>query len=208
MDVIIVSKTHMNDSACVGAITGSGRFVRLLKTNGFNQDVDTKLEVGDVYTIKYTERPNKKAPHVEDILVSEMNFKSSFESIEKMVDYLKGRLNIKIWEGAPDVLFDGKLNWTERGSGFINEENGLPENSVGFWCPDRDLNMRIFYEKVRYNYPNINGWRSFPYVGCEEPVETIGAGSLVRVSLARWWDTKGKTEDRCSLQISGWYILK
>ena len=51
MDVIIVSKTHMNDSACVGAITGSGRFVRLLKTNGFNQDVDTKLEVGDVYTI-------------------------------------------------------------------------------------------------------------------------------------------------------------
>ena len=46
-----------------------------------------------------------------------------------------------------------------------------------------------------------------PYVGFEEAVETIPAGTLVRVSLARWWDTNGTTEDRCSLQLSGWYGL-
>ena len=35
MDVIIVSKTRMSTSACVGAVTGNGRFVRLLNEDGY-----------------------------------------------------------------------------------------------------------------------------------------------------------------------------
>ncbi len=80
-------------------------------------------------------------------------------------------------------------------------------NSVGFWIPDRDLTKKVFYEKTRYSYPIINGWRSLPFVGYGIEVDVIPAGTLTRVSLARWWDTNGTTEDRCSLQLSGWYGL-
>lgn len=97
--------------------------------------------------------------------------------------------------------------WTDNGSGYISKNGEIPDNSVGFWISDRNLKKRIAFDKVRYNYPVENGWRSLPYVGFEEPVETIPAGTLIRVSLARWWDTNGKTEDRCSSQLSGWYNL-
>lgn len=207
MDVIIVSKTHMSNAACVGGVAGNGSFVRLLNKNGYNQDLDTSLKIGDVWTIEFVEHPNKRPPHIEDILVTNMTFKFSFDSVKKMVEYLKEKLKVKIWRGSPDILFDGKLNWTENGSGYINEENGISDNSVGFWIPDRNLTKRIFYKKTRYNYPNINGWRSLPFVGFEAELDIIPAGSLVRVSLARWWDTNGTTEERCSLQLSGWYDL-
>ncbi len=46
MDVIIVSKTHMSSAACVGGVLANGRFVRLLNSEGYNQDSDTDLEVG------------------------------------------------------------------------------------------------------------------------------------------------------------------
>ncbi len=207
MDVIIVSKTHMTTAACVGGILADGRLVRLLTEHGSNQDIDTDLKVGDVYTIEFLERDNKKPPHIEDILVTKLDFKFTFSSIANMIKYLKEKLNVKIWKGKPDILFDGKLLWTDGGSGYISENGEIPDNSVGFWISDKNLKKRIAFEKVRYNYPIENGWRSLPFVGFEEPVEIIPAGTLIRVSLARWWDTNGKTEDRCSLQLSGWYDL-
>jgi len=206
MDVIIVAKTHMSNAACVGGVLANGRLVRLLNEYGYNQDSDSDLEVGEVYTITFNERDYNRPPHVEDILVTSMSYKFTFSSIQRMVDYLQEKLNVTIWRGSPDNLFDGKLQWTNNGSGYISENGEVPNCSVGFWIPDRNLTKRIFYEKVRYNYPNVNGWRSFPYVGFNEPIDTIPSGTLVRVSLARWWDRNGETEDRCSLQLSGWYL--
>ncbi len=205
MEVIIVSKTQMANAACVGAVSGGGRFVRLLDANGYNQDVDTPLTIGDVWIIDFKERQNKIPPHVEDILVTNMAFKFSFSTIQKMIKYLKEKLDVKIWRGSPDILFDGKLSWTNNGSGYISEKNGVCDSSVGFWISNRDLTKKIFYEKTRYSYPNIGGWRSLPFVGYGIEIDVIPAGTLIRVSLARWWDTNGKTEDRCSLQLSGWY---
>jgi hypothetical protein len=206
MDVIIVSKTRMSTSACVGAVTGNGRFVRLLNEDGYNQDVNTSFNIGDVWTIDYQERPNKTAPHIEDILITNKKIRGTLKSELKMLQVIQ-KFGVKIWRGRPDVLFEGKLNWTNSGSGYINEENGICVNSVGFWISDRDLKKRIFYEKTRYSYPNINGWRSLPFVGYGNEVDIIPAGTLIRVSLARWWDTNGTTEERCSLQLSGWYDL-
>lgn len=47
-----------------------------------------------------------------------------------------------------------------------------------------------------------------PYVGFEPAVDLIPKGTLVRVSLARWWrphDSPPDMEERCYLQLSGWY---
>ena len=204
MDVIIVSKTRMSNAACVGAVSENGRFVRLLDRNGYNQNTDTLLNIGDVWTIKYQEHPNKIAPHIEDILVTNMTFKYSFRTIKKMIEHLREKLNIKIWIGNPNVLFDEKLNWTSGGSGYISETGEIPDNSVGFWMPDQDLQRKEFKEKVKYSYPME--WRNIPYVGYQNPVDKIPTNSLVRVSLARWW-TPNEDEERCYLQLSGWYDL-
>lgn len=204
MDVIIVAKTHMANAICVGEILANGRFVRILDSDGHNQPQDTHLEVGDVYDISFKERDYKTPPHVEDILVTSMTFKFSFSTISKMIDYLKGQLKIKIWKGSTEVLFDGKLQWTEGGSGYISESGGIPETSVGFWIPDKDLIRKDYKDKVRYSYTPIR-WRNISFVGFQSPIDKIPAGTLVRVSLARWW-SPDDGEERCYLQISGWYV--
>ena len=205
MDVIIVSKTHMSNAACVGALATKGRSLRLLNKNGDNQPTDTDFEVRHVWEIEFTEREYNRSPHIEDVLVISRNLKGTLKDELTMLQMVE-RFNAPIWRGSPDILFDGKLNWTNNGSRYINEENGIPDNSVGFWIPDRPLKKREFYG-TRYSYPNINGWRSLPFVGFGNEIDIIPAGSLVRVSLARWWDRNGETEERCSLQLSGWYDL-
>lgn len=204
MDVIIVSKTHMSNAACVGGVLANGRFVRLLDSTGHNQDPNTKLEIGDVYTITFSERHDKIPPHTEDILLNSLVYKFSFPSIDDMVDYLTKNLNVKIWRGSTEILFDGKLQWTDGGSGYISESGEIPNNSVGFWIPDKNLVRKDFKERVRYSYPIR--WRNIPFVGFQNPVDIIPAGTLVRVSLARWW-SPNEDEERCYLQLSGWYQL-
>lgn len=221
MDVIIVSKTRMTNAVCVGGVLANGRFVRLLDANGNNQSENTTLKVGEVYTIRFFERREKKPPHVEDILVVDMDYKFTFSPISRMVEYLKNKLRVKIWEGSTELLFDGKLKWTKTGCGYISENGEIPDNSVGFWIPDKPLSKWVCGKKVRYNYPlnlkNVyEGFfsprllepRNFPFVGFQKPINIIPAGTLVRVSLARWWkkpETQG--ERRCYLQLSGWYGL-
>jgi hypothetical protein len=206
MEVIIVSKTHMSNAACIGGMAANGRYIRLLNEGGFNQPLDTPFEVRQVWEIEFVERTNRISPHIEDVIITTKRLKGILRSDHTMLQLVQ-RLNAPIWRGSPDILFDGLLQWTNSGSGYISENTQLPNNSVGFWIPNRDLTKRIFFDRVRYNFPNTDGWRSLPYVGFEEAVDIIPAGTLVRVSLARWWDTNGTTENRCSLQLSGWYDL-
>lgn len=215
MDVIIVSKTHMSNAACVGGLATNGRFVRLLDENGYNQPTNTDFEVRQVWSIEFNERPNLTEPHVEDILITTKTLRGTLKDELSMLQMVE-KYNATIWRGSPDNLFDGLLNWTNNGSGYINEEGGIPQHSVGFWISNQPLRRHILrgtrddgseYESIRYNYPNINGWRNLAFVGYDEAIKVIPAGTLIRVSLARWWDRNGQTEDRCSLQLSGWYDL-
>ena len=206
MDVIIVSKTHMSSSACVGGVLANGRFVRLLDENEYNQSADTNLNVGDVYTIQFTERQNRRAPHIEDILVHNWTFKFRFNPISNMVTYLREKLNptIPIWNGNSNIIFDSCIQWTGAGSGYISETGNIPRNSVGFWIPNHDLTRNDYNEKVRYQIAGTN--RKITFVGFQNPVQLIPAGTLLRISLARWW-SPNDDEERCYLQLSGWYNL-
>ena len=121
-----------------------------------------------------------------------------------MESYLIDKINVKIWRGSTDILFDGHINWTPNGSGYISESGQIPENSVGFWIPDKELTRRDYNEKVRYSYPIR--WRNITFVGFQDPLDSIPAGTLVRVSLARWW-SPDENEERCYLQLSGYYTI-
>jgi hypothetical protein len=204
MDVIIVSKTRMaNNFICVGGILANSKYVRLLPSDGGNLDADSAFQIGDVYSIEFdTQRSRMKAPHLEDILVTEQSYKFSFSSKYEMIKYLVQELNIEIWRGCPETIFNGDLQWSSNGTGYISENGRIPNQSVGFWIPDRDLIRNDLNKKIKYWY--LPGWKNISFVGFQEPVAKIPAGTLIRVSLARWWKS-GSRESRCHLQISGWY---
>lgn len=205
MDVLIVSKTRMKNASCVGGVLmDSGRLVRLLDQNGHNQPANTDLEIGDVRMIRFRNNPNTTPPHIEDILVSQMSFKSKFDTMSQMEKYLLRNLQVKVWKGNPTVLFDGKLQWTHSGSGYICTKGGIPTNSVGFWISDNDLKRDDGENKIRDTYL-MGGYRA-PFGGFQTPIDVIPKGTLIRVSLARWWSPPDViVEKRCYLQISGWY---
>jgi hypothetical protein len=70
MEVLILSKTHMNGGkCCVGGIATNGRYVRLLTAAGDNQPDTTELAPRQVWEIEFVERHGLVPPHIEDVLI-------------------------------------------------------------------------------------------------------------------------------------------
>lgn len=202
MKVLIVSKTHMSNAVCVGGLTADTyRNIRLLREGGWNQRVDTNYEVGDIWELTFTPRSEVRPPHVEDVIVSHG------EHLGRAKDIKQSLLNrVQVWQGGPSTLYDGFLRFTSNGGGYISALSAIPQQSVGFWIPDKALLKREDDKgKVRYHLASHD--LKISYVGFAEPIDTLPAGTLLRVSLARWWrPTDSEVEERCYLQLSGWYL--
>lgn len=206
MEVLIVSKTHMSNAACVGGLVlSNNRYVRLLNPGNYNQPTDTEFEVGDIYDITFTDRTNIHPPHIEDVIITSKTF---VRRVENMPNFLTQR-NVIDWNGHINNLFGGLLNWTNSGTGYIPLGGQMPSKSVGFWIADKDL-IRVSFEnnKVRYRYPNGTNYRNISYVGYQDTLATIPAGTILRVSLSRIFPPENSeiTAPRgYYLQLSGWY---
>jgi hypothetical protein len=200
MEVLITSKTHVGSSACVGGVVlDTLQFVRLLNGKNEFQPGDTELEIGQIWDINFNSHADI-APHVEDVYITDKTFIRDIADFKAFV--IK---NLKVWKGKPETLFNGLLKWTGNGSGFLNNPNNLPQNSVGFWISDRDL---VLEDNRYYVYKRKRAWKSrkFSYVGFPERIAVIPKGTLLRVSLAKWWKPEDiAIERRCYLQLSGWY---
>jgi hypothetical protein len=110
------------------------------------------------------------------------------------------------WEGPIHFLFDGKIRFTRSGAGYISPDD-VPVGATGFWIADSKLTLAEDGQGNSAYYSN-SGVRHLSYVGTQEAIEEIGAGQLVRVSLARWWrprDADPSFEFRCYAQLSGWF---
>jgi hypothetical protein len=203
MRVLIVSKTHMRDMACVGGLRlDDNRNVRLLQSSGSNQPHDTPYEVGEIWDLNFRPKRDVVAPHIEDVFVDsgrqmghERNMRSCLVS------------RIRPWQGGPAVLFDGMIRFTWNGTGYICRRSHLPSGSVGFWTPSGELSRFDQDGKTRYRCESEEKDVRITYVGFEPPVDLLSQGTLVRVSLARWWRPADAPdmEERCYLQLSGWY---
>lgn len=200
MKVLIVAKTHMQNAACIGGILENNRSVRLLQPNGHNHPPETDYQVGQVWEIEFQERQGTIPPHVEDILVQKRKIIGTYASLAK---HLSAKVNI--WKGGIENLYDGLIRFTQNGSGYISHRIGIPTVSTGYWILDKPLIHDTSQpDKIKFKYANN---RYISYVGYEKPLTTIPANTLVRVSLARWWkpDNAPEMEERCYLQLSGWY---
>jgi hypothetical protein len=207
MKILILSKTKMHTpgKCCIGGVSAEGEFVRLLTQTGDHQACNTDLVVGSVWEVEYSKPQQTEPPHVEDILVSGKRFVKQLGDGREIIEVIK-KLDAPIWTGTPNSLFDGKIRWTGNGSGYISHHD-IPSQSVGFWIPDIELQRHTSDEKTKYENEFSDGRRRLTYVGYVDPVDVIPAGTLLRVSLARWWSPSEDFEDRCYLQLSGWYHL-
>jgi ATP-dependent DNA helicase RecQ len=202
--VLIVAKTRMQKGYCVGGIAENGRSVRLcvpskLAVANYNHE----YQIGDVWRIDEYKCPYKlKPPHTEDInvLSKEWVKKSGLllASIERFMPPVVGGI---------DCLFDGAVLCSPLGKLYIGSEK-VPQQSTLFWRPDRDLRLAATPAgSFRYAYEAEDGDVSFSYVGTALAKPVLPAGTLIRLSLARWWEppTEPQLGEVCYLQVSGWY---
>jgi hypothetical protein len=202
MKTLIVSKTVMGGAFCVGGWTIDNQSVRLLLPGANCHPPDTPFVVGDVWDLEFIPREDVIPPHIEDVIVTRRERLGPPK--RELREVLLQR--VPIWRGGPEEMYEGVLGWSQNGSGYVSERRGLPDMSTGFWMPDAALE----YERPYYHYAGSSSrfqTRRLKYVGTEPPLPRIPAGTLVRVSLARWWhpDDDPSMESRCYLQLSGWY---
>jgi hypothetical protein len=200
MNTVIVGKTNMNGARCVGGITFQGTNVRLLDAAGRNQPVNTPFEVGQIWDLDFAPRQNCRPPHVEDVLVAAAAAGGVQQNLRDWI-----LAHDQPWIGSVYELFGGLVAFTNNGSGYISDGTGLPARSTGFWIPDAPLTR----DDRRYIYNDGILQRRLTFVGVAQPVDVIPQGSLVRVSLARWWrppNADPDFEERCYVQLSGWYL--
>lgn len=209
--VLIVSKTKMaNDNVCIGGVDiDKKRSVRLLDENGFHESIsECPFNIWEIWEISYLSSNQRPAPHIEDVNVISREkkgvLKNEFKNTIKLSQLLR-QSNVPIFSGKLTNCFDGKLQYTQNGTLFINEES-VPNYSTCFWICDRPVIRKDFRGKTRYNYNDgTRAWGyNISYVGLAEADDVIPIGSLIRLSLAHWWSPEdSEDEERCYLQLSG-----
>ena len=201
--VLVVCKTRMSRELCLGGLVlGSNDRIRLLTAEGGNQPVNTPFEVSAVWDCALEHKPAIRKPHTEDMCVLRQRFLGCLPNAR---DFLLDSLRIKPTHKSR--LFEGLLHYTEPGSAYISEWTGLPDYAHEFWRPMYGLRLRQ-ERKSYYYYEDPDSHKKFrlPYSGLDEPVEWIAPGSLLHLSLARWWSPNDEVEKRCYLQLSGWFL--
>lgn len=208
MRVLIVAKTRMGSGACIGAITETGESVRLIPFNADPHDgANREYEVGDIWNI--TAEPVAETslvpPHIEDIVVREKHRIQAITNTKYLVGAIELLMPPKI--GDPRALYEGLLQTTRSGSLYIAAQGEIPPYSTTFWRPDQPLTRYNKGEQIRYRYPTENGDVTFPFKGFEKPLETIPAGMLLRVSLARRFRPDNPAgKEGYYVQLSGWFL--
>lgn len=199
--VLIVSRTRLRNGVCVGGIDLENKsFVRLHNAHGGNLTIDAPYQIGDLWIMSLENPWNpRERPHIEDKQVISSTLDSQIQANE-LSAYIQS-LGMPIANGSLSTVFEGKLQYTAAGKAYINDSN-IPSNSVAFWIADSDINYKVYSNKTVFCYRD----KRIPFVGFQD-LQTIPKGSLIRLSLAHWWQPDDEIiERRCYLQLSGWYL--
>lgn len=202
MIVLILGKTKMNDGICIGGyLTSERRSVRLIPQGRHNNPLDDDHQIGDLWEIDFHRPAQIVDPHTEDIIVTRSRFVRHVTDIRNFITE-----HMTPYNGPVTGLYGGLIRFTGNGSGYISHNVGVPNYSTCFWIPDRHLNCSQEGNKKYYLYNNNLRQLKFIYKGMQESVNRIEAGTLVRMSLARWWAPEdADIEERCYVQLSGWF---
>jgi len=166
-----------------------------------NERAGLEYEVGEVWEVESAPDEHIVPPHVENVIVGCARRLKSSADLQKVILRFMPPAT-----GGPENLFDGRLQASPSGALYIAGRTGIPSRSTMFWTPDQPLALDYEGKRIRYRYPTGDGGRTVTFVGFQEPVESIPAGTLLRVSLAHWWRPKEAPDEelRCYVQLSGW----
>lgn len=199
--VLIVSKTKMANGVCIGGINEqSGELIRLHNERGGNLTADVPYEIGDRWEMMVKTAWNvREAPHVEDKQITPIK-KIENVGISGIIDYVNNHnLENRLYKGSLMGTFEGSL----QDRNYVTRDC-VPSFSTQFWIPDEPLKHVYYFKKDYYIYKELK----IKYVGFLPAVAIIPSGSIVRLSLANWFNGNGTwPEERCYLQISGWYLI-
>ena len=207
MRVLIVAKTRMGAGACIGAITETGESVRLIPFNADPHDgANREYEVGDIWEISGAPEASLIPPHNENFVVHQKQRLHTTKDTKDLVSAIELLMPPK--SGDPRKLYEGLLKTTENGSLYVPPGDDVPSYSTTFWRTDKPLVLDRDLRKLRYRYSTENDGYTLTFVGFQRPLETIPAGTLLRVSLAHWWKPRDtpNVEERCYVQLSGWFL--
>ena len=207
MRVLIVAKTRMGSGACIGAITEKGESVRLVPFNADPHDgANKEYKVGDIWEITGEPEISLIPPHNENFVVHKKSRIRTTKDMKDLVSAIELLMPPKV--GDPRVLYDGLLKTTGSGSLYVSAGDDVPRYSTTFWRTDQPLTRDTEAKRIRYHYPTENGGCTLTFVGFQEPLATIPARTLLRVSLAHRWRPKDQpnVEERHYAQISGWFL--
>jgi hypothetical protein len=204
MKVLVVARTRISrDVVCVGGIdVETRRSLRLLGSDGHNLPEAKPIRPGEIWELAYTPALRVEPPHVEDVILSHGHKVDDIADMKSEIVQL-----MEPWQGRLETIFDGRLDTTDGGSAFIRRTPPLPSRSTGFWVAPDDVPKSKFDDYgVKYWFPDGQAIRKVTYKGMDDPIDVIPAGALIRFSLSRWAEfPPGVGEDRCYLQLSGWY---
>ena len=200
--ILIVSKTQMKNGVCVGGIDeGTCELIRLHNEHGGNLSFDTPYEIGDRWEMNIQAAWNARPkPHTEDKQTSPIR-KIENVGIQGIIDFVQSHdWGLRLTAGALQHTFEGCMIM-EGNKNYVSCPK-VPSFSTQFWIADEDLIHTIH---LGYHYYKYKGTR-IKFVGYQNHTERIPAGTIIRLSLANWWNGDGSGERRCYLQLSGWYI--
>ena len=197
----------MGKGACIGAITEKGESVRLAPFNADPHDgANREYKIGDIWEITGELETSLIPPHNENFVVHKKSRLHTTENTKDLVSAIELLMPPKT--GHPRVLYEGLLKTTGSGSLYVPAGDNVPPYSTTFWRTDQPLTRDTEAKRIRYHYPTENGGCTLTFVGFQEPLATIPAGTLLRVSLAHQWRPKDQpnVEERHYAQISGWFL--
>lgn len=211
--VLITSITRMKLGYCVGGIdVDTTELIRLVVAKFSDGGAGwipehlmdmLHMKIGNILYLELEKRRDVKPPHIEDFEVRKLLQVDGIQHVA-VRNWLDGHFPFhRIWSGGISSLFDGCLLHTKRKAWL--SENQVSKNSVGFWRLPAPLTLSVNGSYYCFQDDVINGLFEIPFVGNIEPISLIKEGTLVRVSLARWWQQELGMPPRCYLQISGWY---
>ena len=202
-EVLIVGRTRMKSGICLGGLDlDTGRSLRLLTAKGENPPINAAFNLGDAWELglRPLTRDQLTAPHTEDVCVISKEFVRKMSVRESISKILQHRNVASVY---PRELYDGRLYVNNNGKAAITPQGGIPVFSTEFWrllvplTLSREINS---WGKAQNRYLPPNDILTIPYVGFEQPQETIPANTILRFSLSRWFN------NGFWLQLSGWFL--
>jgi hypothetical protein len=194
----------MNEGrVCVGAhdLDNEFRSLRLLTSGGMNLRETDDIGPGEVWEVTYTDHPEPDPPHVEDVLVT------TGKRVEKLsAQDVRERIlaNESPWRGSTEELFERTVAGTANGRLYVPSGGALPSRSTGYWISDAELVRYVSFDKAKFLYTGNSSLNDFVWVGMSVAPERIQAGTLVRMSLARYF-SPGSAPAGYYVQISDVY---